>query len=142
MTKTPWHIWLVGIIALLWNGSGAWNYAATKLRIEAIVAQMTPKQIAFFDAMPAWATAAWAIAVWGGVLGAILLLMRRALAFHVLLISFVAMVLTSIQNFLLSDVSMAEILPPGTAVFSIAIFVFALLLVWYSWVQKRAGRLH
>ena len=141
MQKTPWHIWVVGAVALFWNAGGAWNYTATKLRLAPVMEQMTPEQLAFVDAIPAWATAAWALAVWGGVLGAVLILMRRALAFHVLLISFLAMVLTTIQNFVLSPVSMADIMPPGAAVFSLIIFVFAAFLVVYTRAQTKAGRL-
>ena len=141
MEKTPWHIWVVGGLGLLWNAGGAWNYVATKLRLEAVIDQMTPEQLAFFDAIPAWATASWAVAVWGAVLGCVLILMRRALAAPILLISFLAMALTSIQNFILADVSMADIMPPGAATFSAIIFVVAALLAWYAAKQRRLGRL-
>ena len=137
MTRTPWHLWLVGILSLLWNAGGAWNYVATKLRIESVVGQMTPEQLAFFDATPAWATTTWAIAVWGAVIGSILLLMRRSLAVVVLQVSFFSMLLTAVQNFIIADVTMSDIMGPAAAVFSLVIVVFALLVIWYAMQQRK-----
>ena len=141
MERTPWHIWVVGILATLWNAGGAWNYTALKLQISSVLDQMTEPQIDFFMSMPAWATATWALAVWGAVIGSILILMRRAMAFPVLVISFVSMLITTVHNFLLADVPMTDIMPPGAALFSVAIFVVSLLLIWYAKVQRDAGRL-
>ena len=25
-SKTPWHLWVVAVLALLWNGAGAFDY--------------------------------------------------------------------------------------------------------------------
>ena len=25
-TKTPWHLWLVGVVSLLWNGFGGYDF--------------------------------------------------------------------------------------------------------------------
>ena len=139
MTRTPWHIWVVGILATLWNAGGAWNYFAMKVNLESVVSQMTPDQLAFFSSMPTWATATWAIAVWGALVGSILILFKSRASYPVLAISFAAMVLTTIQNFVLADVSMADIMPPGAAIFPGIIFVVGALLVWYAKVQRDRG---
>ena len=47
-------------------------------------------QRAAFEAEPAWITAAYAVAVWVGLAGSILLVMRRKLAEWLLLISLIA----------------------------------------------------
>jgi uncharacterized YccA/Bax inhibitor family protein len=74
----PWHLWLVGALALLWNGYGAYDYLMTNLQGDAYLAGMgmTAAQMDYYTAMPAWMTAAWALGVWGGTIGAILLLLR------------------------------------------------------------------
>lgn len=141
MNGSAWHIWVVGGLSLLWNAGGAWNYVATKLRLPAVLEQMTPEQLAFFDAIPTWATATWAIAVWGAVIGSILILLRRAAAVNVLIVSFLCMCATSVQNFLLAEANMSEIMGPGAAAFSAVIFISALLVIWYAWVQRSVGRL-
>ena len=37
--KTPKHLWIVGILALLWNFMGAFDYLATQLKLE----DLTPR---------------------------------------------------------------------------------------------------
>ena len=46
--KTPWHLWAVGIISLLWNAFGAFDYVMTKLKNPAYMAAFTPEQQAYF----------------------------------------------------------------------------------------------
>ena len=75
--KTPWHLWAVGIISLLWNAFGAFDYVMTKLKNPEYMAAFTPEQQAYFYSFPLWANLGWALGVWGSVLGSILLLARR-----------------------------------------------------------------
>jgi hypothetical protein len=135
-TKTPRHLWAVGIVALLWNLLGAMDYIMTQTRNEAYMSQFTPDQLEFFYGFPAWLVAFWAVAVWGGVLGAVLLLMRRKLAVPVFLVSLLCMVVMSIHNY--GFAGGAEIVGGTGFVFSVVIFVVALLLVIYS--RRMAGR--
>ena len=92
--KAPWHLWVIGVIALLWNAVGAWDYLMTQTQNEAYMESFTPEQLEFFYGFPAWLVSFWAIAVWGGVLGAVLLFLRKKLAAPVLLVSFVCMTVT------------------------------------------------
>ena len=101
--RTPWHVWLVGVLGLLWNAVGAYDYLMTQTRNESYMSRFTPEQLEYFYGLPVWVVAFWALAVWGGVLGALLLLLRKRLSAPVFLVSFLAMVVTSIHNFLLSD---------------------------------------
>ena len=77
---TPWHLWAVGILALLWSAGGALDYTATKLQLDAYMGQFTEEQLEYFYGFPVWMVAAWACAVWGGLLGAVMLLLRRSWA--------------------------------------------------------------
>ncbi len=79
-TKAPLHLWIVGVLAVLWNAIGAFDYSATQLRIEAYMSAFTPEQLEYFYSFPAWAVAAWAFGVWGALLGSIALLLRKAWA--------------------------------------------------------------
>ena len=101
----PWHLWLVGIVAVLWNAYGAYDYVMTNTQGEAYLrsAGMTDAQITYFNAMPDWMTAVWAIGVWGGVLGSLLLLLRSKWSLHVFLASLAAVVVSVIYTFGLSE---------------------------------------
>lgn len=134
--KTPKHLWIFGALALLWNGGGAFDYLMTETRNEAYMGQFTPEQLELFYGFPPAMVAFWAIAVWGGVLGAILLLMRRKLAFGVLAVAFAAMVVTAIYQYGFTNA--AAVMGPGGVVFTVVIFVVSLLLVIYA--KRMAAR--
>jgi len=76
------------------------DYVMTQTKNEAYMSGFTPEQLAFFYSFP---VSAWAIGVWGGLLGAVLLLVRRRLAVWVYLASFMGMVVTTFHNYLLSN---------------------------------------
>ena len=89
-TRTPWHLWAVGGLALLWNGFGGYDYVMTQTNNAAYLAQFTPEQRAYFDSFPMWMEVVWAVGVWGAVLGSVLLLLRSKWAFHAFLASLIA----------------------------------------------------
>ena len=97
---------------------------------EAYMANFTPEQLEFFYSFPAWLVAFWAIAVWGGLIGAIFLLLRKRLAVPVLSASLVCMVVTAIHNYGFSNA--LEILGTFGAVFTLVIFIVALALLLYA----------
>jgi len=135
--KTPMHLWIVGVVAVLWNAVGAYDYVMTQTQNESYMAAFTPEQLDFFYAFPSWVIAAWAIAVWGSVLGSILLLMRKSAAVPVFIVSFVAMVITTFQNYVLSNA--LEVIGTGGLVFSAVIFLVALALVFYARAMQGRG---
>lgn len=135
--KAPWHLWVVGIFAVLWDAMGAFDYLMTQTENESYMANFTPEQLEFFYAFPTWLVFFWAIAVWGGVLGSVLLLMRKRLAVTVFLVSFVCMVVTTIDNLLLRDGF--EVMGTAGAAFSALIFVFALGFWLYARAMEQRG---
>ena len=129
-TKTPIHLWIVGILAVLWNAMGAFDYIATQYRLESYMSQFTPEQLEYFYAFPVWMDAAWAIAVWASVLGSLTLLMRKAFAVWLFGISILGLAVSSIYNFILSD-GMA-MMGSGGATFTAVIWIIALFLYFYA----------
>jgi len=139
--RTPWHVWVAGAVALCWNAVSAFDYVMTQTRNEAYMAAFTPEQLEYFYGFPAWVVATWAIAVWSGVLGSVLLLLRRRFAVPVFLASLVAMVLTTIHNYLLSN-GLAIFADTGSRIFTGIIFVVAVALYLYSRSLEKRGVLH
>jgi hypothetical protein len=136
--RTPWHLWAVGIFAFLWSGMGAFDYLMTQTQNEGYMGQFTPEQLEFFYGFPAWLVAFWALAVWGGVLGAILLLLRKKLAVPVFLVSFLSMVVTTIRNY--GFANGYEVMGgAGPMVFSVLIFAFALFFYLYARAMRNKG---
>ena len=137
--RTPWHLWVVGVLSLLWNGFGCYDYTMTNLRGDTYLREFgyTDEQVAYFNAMPAWMTAAWAIGVWGGLLGSLLLLLRRRWAVPAYAVSLLAVVVSLVHGFLLSD--MSEVMGTEASVVQVVIFVLAALLLWYSSRMAKRG---
>ena len=46
--KTPWHLWVVGVLTLLWNAVGATSYTMTRLGMLEQLG-MGETEIAFFE---------------------------------------------------------------------------------------------
>ncbi len=129
--KTPWHVWVVGAVSLLWNLVGATDFVMTQTRNKAYMSGFTPEQLSFYYGFPVWAVTAWGIAVWGGVLGSLLLLLRRRQAVHLFLSSAICMGLTDIYSYGLAGGF--KVMGGATAVaFSAVIFVIGVLLLAYA----------
>jgi hypothetical protein len=140
--KAPVHLWVVGIVSLLWNAFGAFDYTMTELGNRAYLAAMGfgDEALAYLAALPAWAVAGWAVGVWASLAGAILLLARSRFAAPAFLLSLVG-ALVSICNQFLSE-------PPAsfTSGINAAMPVVILILIVAQWYYARrmtaAGVLH
>jgi len=136
--KTPWHVWVVGVVSLLWNSVGALDFVMTQTRNKAYMSAFTPEQLNFYYGFPIWVVAAWGIAVWGGVLGSLLLLFRRRQAFHLFLASSVCMVLTYFHNYILAH-GLKLMGGAAALIFSNVIFIIGVLLLVYARAMRRRG---
>jgi hypothetical protein len=128
--KAPRHFWIVSVLSLLWNAIGAFDYSATKLRLDWYMSAFTPEQLEYFYGFPAWAVACWAIGVWGALLGSVGLLLRKRWAVWAFGASIAGMVPTTIYNFVLTDG--LGLMGPGGAAFSAVIWAIALFLFFYA----------
>lgn len=133
---TPWHLWAVGVVALLWNGYGGYDYVMTQTNNAAYLAQFTAEQRAYFDSFPLWMEAVWAIGVWGGVLGAVLLLLRSKWAFQAFLASLIAFAVSVVFGQMSGG---SAVMGMTGMVFSAVIFVLGLIFVMYSRMMTRKG---
>jgi hypothetical protein len=103
--KAPWHLWLVGVFASLFNAIGVFDFVMTMAQGAKYQASagMTPDQIAHYQQMPAWMTAVWAVGVFGAFLASILLLLRRKLAWPVFAVSLAAFLVSLFYTYVLTN---------------------------------------
>ena len=90
--SVPVWYWVVAVAALLFEAFGCFNYLVYVSMSPEQLATLPLDQQAVVNATPVWITAAYAIAVWIGLLGALLLFLRRKHAEILLLISLIAVV--------------------------------------------------
>lgn len=136
---TPWHLWVIGLAALLFNAGGAFDYVMTQTRNAVYMAQFSAEELAFFDAFPPWIDAFWATAVWGAVLGAVLLLLRSRHAVVAFGVAVLAMAVTFGHNFFVSDPPMHRVV--GVEAVWVSLTIVALSFVWllYAAAMVRRG---
>ncbi|MCP5073935.1 MAG: hypothetical protein GY947_11660 [Rhodobacteraceae bacterium] len=136
--KGPWHIWVIGVVSFVFNAGGAFDYVMTQTQNPEYMAQFTQAQLDYFYGFETWVVAAWAIAVWCALLGSLLLLLRRRWAASAFAVSLVAMFVTFVQNFFLSEVKMQDVVGPQALIFSGIIALVAIALFLYArWMAKR-----
>ena len=92
----PWHHWPVALLALIWYALAALEYVLVKMQVAAYLAYFTPEQINYFTHLPVLVNLAWPVGVWGGLIGAVLLLARGPGAAAWLAIGFVGQVLVAV----------------------------------------------
>ena len=137
--KTPWHLWAVGVLGLLWNGFGVFNFYGSMTMDDAALqaAGMTGEQVSYFRAMPGWTTIAYAAGTIGALVGTILLLLRSKWAVPVFAISLFGFLATRVYMYALSDG--ARVMPS----FGLdgAILAGCLFFLWYAWSSAQRGLL-
>ena len=131
---TPWHLWLVGLLSLAWNGYGAFDYIQTTTRGEAYMraAGMGDEMIAYYTAMPTWMYVPWTLGVWGAVIGSLLLLARSRWAVHAFALSLIGAATSLVYSKFINPPPPP---PPALAMMQWAPFVIvviAALLLWYA----------
>lgn len=137
--KTPVHLWIVGIVSLLWNAGGAFDWAMTMTKNEGYMANFSPEQLEYFYGLPMWVNIAWSVAIIASVLGSLLLLMRSRMAIWAFIVALVGMIGNMIYGYLLSETSMTKMMGMGAAIFSFVIFFAAVFLIWYARKMKMQG---
>jgi len=127
LAKPHFSFWIFAAVGLLWNLMGCLNYIM--LANADVVGQMPELYQAIIAARPAWATAAFAIAVFGGAVGCILLLLRRRVAAAAFVVSLIAIAGHSVFT-----LRVAGVTP------SLVLFVLVgVALLWYTSIARRSG---
>ena len=134
----PWHLWVVGVVAVLWNGFGCVDYVMTQTRNEAYLANFTDPQRVYFDSFPVWMEAAWALGVWGGLAGALLLLVRSRHAVTAFIVSLAGLALSTIYQYGLSPPP-ADMMTGAMLGLNIAIWAAAVGLLVYAYRMRARG---
>ena len=137
--KTPVHLWIVGVVSLLWNAVGAFDYTMTKMQNADYLAAFTPEQQAWFASFPLWANIGWALGVWGSVLGSLLLLARSRHAVSAFVVSLVGLAISCIYQFGLHYGDLMRLFGTFPMIFTAIIWVILIALFVYARKQAAAG---
>ena len=136
--RTPVHLWIVGIVATLWNGMGAFDYLMTQTRNEAYLAGFTDPQRVYFESFPIWMEALWALGVWGGLLGSLLLLARSRHAVAAFAVSLLGLAASTVYQYVLNSPP-ADMKTMAMIAMNVAIWAIAIGLLVYAMRMRRSG---
>jgi hypothetical protein len=100
--NTPAWFKVVAVLALLWNLLGCLAFFSDLRLSPEDLAKLPEAQQALYAMRPGWAVAATAIAVFGGVLGAVGLLVRRKWALPVFALSLLGILVQDFGLFVLA----------------------------------------
>ena len=127
-----WSFWVIGAVALVWNAMGVLN----------LIMQMNPDVLATYPEshqtivanQTGWIAASVTVAIIGGAIGCVLLLLRKAGAVYLFYASLIGTIIVVAHTLSLSielsasDIVMIIVMP----------VVVAALLAWYSrWTAMR-----
>jgi hypothetical protein len=136
--RAPIHLWIVGALATLWNAFGAFDYLMTQTRNEDYLAHFTDPQRAYFESFPLWMEATWALGVWGGLAGALLLLMRSRHAVTAFAVSLAGLAVSTLYQYVLNSPP-ADMMTAAMIAMNLVIWAVAIGLLWYAMRMRRAG---
>ena len=132
--RTPWHLWVVGAVTLLWNAVGGFSYTMTRLGMLEQLG-MSEAEIAFFESAPMWSNAFWALGVWGAIAGSVLILLRSRYAVHAVVIALIGLLGSNVWQYAIADTP-ASLQSPVLTIF---IWVTTLFMLFYAVRMRGAG---
>ncbi|MFD2550901.1 hypothetical protein ACFSQP_03635 [Bizionia sediminis] len=137
--KPTTSFWLVSIAALLWNIMGVIAYLMQAFSVKSEQLTTLPTEQPLLTETPAWVTAAFAIAVFGGTLGSLALLLRKKWARLVFLISLIGIISQMFYNFFISQEfansnPSAIILPLLVLLIGVYLVIYSKLAIAKGWI--------
>ena len=138
-SKPGTWFWVIGGLLAVWNLSGLYQYYLSSTTTPELLAEAgyNAMQIAHVVDTPAWAHSGYAIAVNAGVLGVIFLLLRKAWAIPMFVISLAGALVQDLDAFVLRDA--LEHFNPWWLIVPTMVIVVCLLEIWYSLRAKKKG---
>lgn len=139
-TNVPVSFRVVSVLALLWNLIGVVMFCLQTRMTPEQIAALPEQQRVVYEAMPAWLAIFYGIAVFGGALGALGLVLRKRWAMPLFALSLAAVLVQMIALYVVTpawDASGASGLPMTLLIVGIAVFLF-----WYARRASARGWLH
>ena len=137
--KTPWHLWVVGGLSLLWNLFPVVDFTMTNMQNEFWLSQYNEAQRAFFLSTPTWANLGWAVGGFGSFIGSLLLLMRSRHAPIAFMVSAAGLAAVIYYQLVHNGDRLKQLLGDIPLYTSITVWVILLALFFYARAMAAKG---
>jgi len=128
--KPPVWFWVVSVMTLLWNLMGVSAYLFDAFISVEQLETMAPELRELYEGRPAWVTAAFALAVFGGFIGSIGLLLRKKWAKPLFMLSLVAVLIQNVYTFFMSNT--LDVMGTQSVIMPIFVILISIYLVYFS----------
>ena len=129
--KIPKWFWFLTVIFLLWNIMGVLSFYWHTFITDEALSKLPENERALYGDYPLWTTIVFAIAVFGGLIGSLGLLLRRKWAKTFFILSFIAIIPQMIHNvFFTKSVDVYGLIQAITM--PIFVVIIGGLLIWFS----------
>jgi hypothetical protein len=132
--KTPWHVWVVGILTILWNGSAA---VTIMLAQAGRMPNLEPDEAAYYAAQPVWFVISTDIALVSAIAAGIALLLRSRAAVWLFAITMIALVVNN--GYELATGTSRMLVTQGALIITCVIIVIAVLQLVYARAMAKRG---
>jgi hypothetical protein len=130
--RSPTHLWVVAILTLLWNGSGAYTILMAQA---GRLSDVDANEAAYYAAQPSWFVIATDIALLLPVAAAVALLLRSRSAAWLFALSLIVFVVNNVYD-IAAGTSLA-VVDRGWLLTTVLIAVISVLQFVYAWVMKQ-----
>ncbi len=120
--KVHWSFWVICAFGIIWNAMSCMNFV---MQFNPEILNKYPDEARkLVETRPAWSTMAFAVAVFGGLVGDILLILKRKLAFYVFIVAVLGIAITNIHTLQITS-------SPNILLGSGMSFLIGLFFIWY-----------
>lgn len=137
--KLPIWFWIVGVVALLWNGIGVLAYLQQVMMSAEEFAALPEAQQNLLSTQPVWVTAAFAIAVFAGLVASISWLLKKRIAVRLFLLSLLAVIVQFSSYFIIDGYR--EFMSGQGWLMPVLILLFAGGFLLFAWQAEKKGLL-
>lgn len=130
--RSPWHLWVVAILTLLWNGAGAYTIVMAQA---GRLADVDANESAYYAAQPLWFVITTDIALLLPVAAAVGLLLRRQKAAWLFALALIVFVFNNVYD-IGAGTSLA-LADQGWRITTVVIAVIAVLQLAYAWTMTK-----
>ena len=130
--KRPWHLWVVVILTLVWNGAGAYTILMAQA---GGLADVEPHEAAYYAAQPSWFVLTTDIALFSPLVAAVAALLGSRTAVWFFAVSLIAVLANDAYD-LAAGTSLA-LGDRGWLILTITIAVIAALQLAYAWLMRK-----
>lgn len=137
VSSRPTRFWVIAVAALLWNLLGAVMFVQQVIMTPETLAALPEAERAMYEATPAWIDIAFGVAVFGGVLGALGLLLKKRWAVAMFGLSLIGLLVQMASVYALTPAW--QVTGPAGVVMPVVLVLIAIFLWWYARKAAASG---